>query len=148
MLELSNLLMYEKYYDKSQPSFGEINKQSHYMETDSFVITVNTNDIIKILQKLVNFFDFINFNENPNLLRKRKKVIRNFQKETPKTVWKAEIFCLRSQMYEFKCGDDSKNILKGIFKSQTRIIRFEELKKSLDRSGFIKKWNNNFFSFK
>ena len=29
-------------------------------------------------------------------------------------------------MYAFKCGDDSKNRLKGISKSYSRSIRFEE----------------------
>ena len=29
-------------------------------------------------------------------------------------------------MYAFKCGDDSKNKLKGFFKSQSRNIKFEE----------------------
>ena len=29
-------------------------------------------------------------------------------------------------MYAFKCGDDSKNKLKGIYKSQSKSIKFEE----------------------
>ena len=29
-------------------------------------------------------------------------------------------------MYAFKCGDDSKNKLKGFFKSQSKNIKFEE----------------------
>ena len=35
-------------------------------------------------------------------------------------------------MYAFKCGDDSKNKLKGISKSQSKIIKFEDYKKCLD----------------
>ena len=34
-------------------------------------------------------------------------------------------------MYAFKCGDDSKNKLKGISKSQSKNINFEEYKKCL-----------------
>ena len=34
-------------------------------------------------------------------------------------------------MYAFKCGDDSKNILKVISKSQSKHIIFEEYKKCL-----------------
>ena len=34
-------------------------------------------------------------------------------------------------MYAFKCGDDSKNKLKGISKSQSKHIKFEEYKKRL-----------------
>ena len=42
VLELSKLLMYKTYYDKLQPFFGQENIQLHYMDTDSFVISVNT----------------------------------------------------------------------------------------------------------
>ena len=46
VLELSKLLMYETYYDILQPYFGQENIQLHYMDTDSFVLSVNTIDII------------------------------------------------------------------------------------------------------
>ena len=49
VLELSKLLMYESYYDKLQPYFGQQNLQLHYMDTDSFVISINTKDIIEDL---------------------------------------------------------------------------------------------------
>ena len=35
-------------------------------------------------------------------------------------------------MYAFKCGDDSKNRLKGISKAQSKNIKFEEYKIGLD----------------
>ena len=47
LLELSKLLMYQIYYDKLQPYFGQENIQLHYMDTDSFVLSVNTKDITK-----------------------------------------------------------------------------------------------------
>ena len=49
--ELSKLLMYETYYDKLQPYFGQRNLQLHYMDTDSFVSSVDTKDIIKDWKK-------------------------------------------------------------------------------------------------
>ena len=52
--------------------------------------------------------------------------------ETPKNFWIDEFICLRSKMYAFKCGDDNKNKLKGISKSQPKNINFEEYKKCLD----------------
>ena len=39
--------MYESYCDELQPYFGEKNIQLHYMDTDSFVLGVNSKDIIK-----------------------------------------------------------------------------------------------------
>ena len=41
--------VYESYYDKLQPNFGDKNMQLHYMDTDSFVISLNTKDNIKDL---------------------------------------------------------------------------------------------------
>ena len=49
-----------------------------------------------------------------------------FRIETPKTIWIDEFVCLGSKIYSFKCGDDSKNILKGISNSQSKQINFEE----------------------
>ena len=43
-----------------------------------------------------------------------------------------ENICLRSKMYAFKCGDDSKNKLKGISKTQSKHTKIEEHKDCLD----------------
>ena len=57
VLELSKLLVYETYYDKLQPYFGQENIQLHYMDTDSFVLSVNTKHIIKDFKNLEDTFD-------------------------------------------------------------------------------------------
>ena len=61
--ELSKLLMYETYYEKIQPYFGQENLQLHYTDTDSFVLSVNTKDAIKDLKNIEDFLDFSNLNE-------------------------------------------------------------------------------------
>ena len=100
------------------------------MDTDSFVLSVNTKDIIKDLKNLEDVSDFSNLDENHELFsNKNKKVIGKFKIEVPKNIWIDEFICLRSKMYAFKCGDDSKNKLKGISKSQSKHIKFEEFKK-------------------
>ena len=43
VLELSKLHMYETYYDILQPYFGQENLQLHYIDTNAFVLSVNTN---------------------------------------------------------------------------------------------------------
>ena len=109
VLELSKLLMYETHYDKLQPYYGQQNIQLHYMDTDSFVLSVNTKDIIKDLKNLEDIFDFSNLDKTLELFsNKNKKVIGKFKIETPKKVWIDEFVSLRSKMYAFKCGDDSK----------------------------------------
>ena len=57
---------------------------------------------------------------------KTKIVIGKFKIETPKNIWIGKFICLRTKMYAFKCGDDGKNKLKDISKSQSRSIKFEE----------------------
>ena len=143
VLELSKLLMYETYYDKLQPYFGQENIQLHYMDTDSFILSVNTKDIIKDLKNLEDKFDFSYLDKTHELFsNKNKKVIGKFKNETPKNVWIDEFICLRSKMYAFKCGDDSKNKLKGISKSQSKNIKFEEYKKCLDGEDYQQECDN------
>ena len=124
---MSKILLYETYYYKLQPYFGQKNLQLHYMDTDSFVLGVNTEDIIKDLKNLEDKFDFGNLDKDQELFsNKNKKVIGKFKTETPKNIWIDEFVCLRSKVYAFECGDDSKKILKGVSKSYSKNITFEE----------------------
>ena len=125
VFELSKLLMYETYYDKLPPYFGQEIIHLHHMDTDSFVLSVNTKNIIKDLKNLENIFDFCNLDKNHELFsNKNEKVIGKFKIETPKNIWIDEFVCLRSRMYAFKCGNNSRNTLKGIYKSQSKKIKF------------------------
>ena len=143
VLELSKLLMYETYYDILQPYFGQEINQLHYMDTDSFVLSVNTNDIIKDLKNLEDIFDFSNLDKNHKLYsKKNKKVLGKFKIETPKNIWIDEFVCLISKMYAFKSGDDSKKKLNGISKSQSKNIKFEEYKKCLDGEDYQQDCDN------
>ena len=127
VLELSKLLMYETYYDKLHPYFGQENIQLHYIDTDAFVLSVNTKGIIKDLKNLEDIFDFSNLDESHELFsNKNKKRVGFFKLENPENIWIDEFVCLRGKMYAFKCGGDSKNELKGISKSQSKNIKFEE----------------------
>ena len=124
-LELSKLHLCKSYYDKLQPFFGMEITQFHYLDTDAFVLSVNTENIIKDLENLEDVFDFSNIDENHELFsNKNKKVIGKFKNETPKIIWIDEFVCLRSKMYAFKCGNDSRNKLKGVSKSQSKHIQF------------------------
>ena len=44
-------------------------------------------------------------------------------------------------MYAFKCGNDSKNQLKGVSKSRSKNIKFEEYKKCLDGEEYQRECN-------
>ena len=135
VLELSKLYMYETYYDKLQPYFGQENIQLHYMDCDSFVLSIETENIINDLKNLEDLFDFSNLDENHELFsNKNKKFVGKFKIETPKNIWIDEFIALRSKMYVFKCEDreEDKSKLKGISKSQSKNIKFEEYKICLE----------------
>ena len=133
ILELSKLHMYETYYDTLQPYFGQENIQLHYMDCDSFILSIKSENIIKDLKNLEDIFDFSNIDENHELYsEKNKKVLGKFKIETPKNIFIGEFIALRSKIDAFKCGDDSKNILKRISKAQSKDNKFEEYKICLD----------------
>ena len=51
ILDLSKSLMYETIYDKLQPYFGRKNLQLHYMDSDSFVLSIETQNIFIDFEK-------------------------------------------------------------------------------------------------
>ena len=116
VLELSKLHMFATYYDILQPYFGRENLQLHYMVTDSFILSVNTKDLIKDLKNLEDIFDFSNLDENHELFsNKNKRLIGFFRIETPKNIWIDEFICLRSKIYAFNCGNENKKKIEGNF---------------------------------
>ena len=103
------------------------------MDCDSFVLSIEAENIINDLKNLEKLFDFSNLDKNHELFsNKNKKVVGKFKIETPKNIWIDEFVALRSKCYAFKCGDDSKNKLKGISKSHSKNIKFDENKECLD----------------
>ena len=145
ILELSKLHMYETHYDTLQPYFGQENLQLHYIDTDGMFLSMKTKDIIRDLKNLEDIFDFSNLDKNHELYsEKNKKVIGKFKLETPKNIWIDEFVCLISKAYSFKCKDNNedKNKIKGISKSQSKHIKFEEYYNCLFGKGYQKECNN------
>ena len=98
--------MFEAFYAKLQPYFGE-KIELHYMDTDSFLLSINTNRIIKDLQNLNDLFYFSNLKKNHELYKiKYKTVIGKFEIETRENIWTDDIICLRSKAYSFKSGSN------------------------------------------
>ena len=86
ILELSKLLMYETYYDKLQPYFEQENIQLHYMDCDSFLLSIETEKLINDLKNLEDLFDFSNLDKNHELFSKKKikKLLVNLKLKLPK----------------------------------------------------------------
>ena len=60
VLDLSKLHLYETYFDKLQPFFGQDKFQLHCIDCDSFVLSLETQIIFNDLKILERFFDFSN----------------------------------------------------------------------------------------
>ena len=102
ILELSKLHMNETYNDTLplQPYFGQENIQLHYMDCDSFILSIKSENIINDLKNLEDIFDFSNIDGNHELYsEKNKKVLGKFKIETPKNIFIDEFIALRSKMY-------------------------------------------------
>ena len=85
------------------------------------------------------FFVFSILNQNHELFsNKNKKVISKFKIETPERFRINELVSLRSKMYAFECGAESKNKRKRISISYSKNIRFVEYKKCLNGEEYEK----------
>ena len=145
ILKLSKLHTYESYYDTLQPYFGLENLQLHYIDTDGVILSMNTKDIINASKDIEDIFNFSNLDENHELIsNKNKKTIGKFKIETPKNIWIDEFVCLRSKASSFKCNDnkENKNKLKGISKTQSKHIKFEECYNCLFGGEYQKECDN------
>ena len=51
------MLKYVVFSDLFGPHFGHQNKQFHYIDTDSFTLSLNTDDIVNVLRTLEDLVD-------------------------------------------------------------------------------------------
>ena len=103
ILDISKALMYEFWYDYIKPKYGDRAKLC-YMDTDSFVIYIVTEDFHKdIANHVERWFDTSNYDENdkaPLPAGKNKKVIGLFKDELGIKVM--EKFCApRAKTYSY-----------------------------------------------
>ena len=84
VLDLSKLLMYEWYYYKMQPFFGEDNLGLHYLDTDSFIFSFKPiKNLIEDIKYFLDVFDFSDLDPSQELYSKdNKKIIGKLKLET------------------------------------------------------------------
>ena len=103
ILDISKTFMYEFWYDYLKPKYSD-NIKLCYMDTDSFVIHVETEDFFKDISKDVDeWFDTCNYDENDNRpleVEKNKKVIGKFKDELGGKLM-AEFVALRAKSYAY-----------------------------------------------
>ena len=132
VLELSKLLMYEFYYNKLQPCWKK-SIQLHYMDTDSFILSFDTNhqELINFLQQNKDEFDFSELDKSHELYNPiNKKVIGKMKIETSPVLVLDTFTALRSKSYSFSYNNIQKAKQKGIQKAP----KCEEYQNSLFNS--------------
>ena len=113
VLELSKLLMYEFYYHKLQPYYSSSVKL-HYMDTDSFILSIKTGDLINDLEYFKDDFDFSELDENHELYDTiNKKVIGKMKIETSPIIELDNFVALRSKLYSFSYKNAQKTVQKS-----------------------------------
>ena len=103
ILDISKTLMYEFWYDYLKPKYQDKVKLC-YMETDSFIIHIETDDFFEdIASDVDKWFDTSKYDKNDNrplTIGKNKKVIGKFKDELNGMIM-TEFIALRAKTYAF-----------------------------------------------
>uniref|UniRef100_UPI00358FFFAA uncharacterized protein n=1 Tax=Myxine glutinosa TaxID=7769 RepID=UPI00358FFFAA len=81
ILDLSKSLMYDYFYNNLRKKYqNDVNLL--YMDTDSFILKINTNDVYSDMKRDINIYDTSNYSPESELFSsKNKKVIGKFKDE-------------------------------------------------------------------
>ena len=110
ILDISKTLMCEFWYNYIKPKYGDKAKLC-YMDTDSFVIYIETEDFYKdIAGDVKRWFDTSNYNENDKRslpIGENKKIPGLFKDESGGKIM-TEFVALRAKTCAYLMDDDSK----------------------------------------
>ena len=150
ILDISKILMYEFWYDYMKPKYDNDVKLC-YMETDSFVMNIKTEDFYKgIANDVEKRFDTSNYEvDRPLPTGKNKKVIGLMKDELGGKII-TEFVTLRPKTYSYLTDDGkedkkAKGTKKCVIK---RMIKFDDYKKCLLNGEVILKSQQRFISKK
>ena len=150
VLEISKILMSEFWYDYMKPKYGH-NVKLSYMDTDSFIMNIKTNDFYEdIANDVKNRFDTSNYEVNrPLPMGKNKKVIGLMKDELGGKII-TEFVTLRPKTYSYLTDDGkedkkAKGTKKCVIK---KMIKFNDDKKCLLNDEVILKSQQRFISKK
>ena len=150
ILDISKILMYELWYDYMKPKYGD-NVKLCYMDTDSFIMNIKTEDFYKdIANDVEKRFDTSNYEVNrPLPTGKNKKVIGLMKDELGGKII-TEFVAFRPKTYSYLTDDGkedkkAKGTKKYIIK---RMIKFNDYKNCLLKDEVILKSQQRFISKK
>ena len=150
ILEISKTFMYEFWYDYMKPKYDNDVKLC-YMDTDSFIMNIKTNDFDEdISNDVENRLDISNYEVNrPLPTEKNKKVIGLMKDELGGKII-TEFVTLRPKTYSFLADDGKEDKkAKGTKKCAIKkMIKFNDYKKCLLNDEVVLKSQQRFISKK
>ena len=148
VLEISKILMYEFWYDYIKPKYGN-NVKLCYMDTDSFIMSIKTEDFYQdIANDVEKRFDTSNYEvDRPLPTGKNKKVVGLMKDALGRRVI-TEFVALRPKTYSYLTDDykedkKAKGTKKCVIK---RMIKFDDYKNCLLNGEVILKSQQRFKS--
>ena len=133
ILDLSKTIMYEFHYDCMKRKYADDKLTLCYMDTDSFIYCIETDDFYKdIADDVESRFDSSGYvPDRPLPIGLNKKVIGLMKDELGGEIMK-EFVTLRPKMYSYKVGNSESKKCKGIKKCVVKkTISFEDYKNCL-----------------
>ena len=150
ILEISKILMYEFWYDYMKPKYND-NVRLSYMDTDSFIMNIKTNDFYKdIANDVENRFDTSNYEVNRPLPTGKNRKIIGLMKDELGGKINTEFVTLRPKTYSFLTDDGkedkkTKGTKKCVIK---KMVKFNDYKKCLLNDEVLLKPQQRFISKK
>ena len=133
ILDLSKTIMYEFHYDYTKRKYDEKSLKLLYMDTDSLVYDIKTEDFYKdIAEDVETRFDTSGYvSGRPLPIEKNKKVIGLMKDELGGKIMK-EFISLRPKMYSYRVEESESKTCKGIKKCVVKkTITFKDYKRCL-----------------
>ena len=114
ILNMSKIVVYEFWYDYVKPKYGE-NAKICYMDTDSLIVHVKTDDIYKdIAEDIETRFDASNFEIDRPLPKGKNKKVIGLMKDELGGQFMKEFVGLRTETYSYsKDNNDEDKKAKG-----------------------------------
>ena len=108
-IDISKTMIYEFWYDYIKPKYQN-NAKLCYMNTDSFIIHIKTEDFYKDIVEDVKCFDTSNYSEDDKrpLLRGMNKKVIGLKKDELVGIIMKEFDALRSKTYSYLADDGNK----------------------------------------
>ena len=130
ILDISKILMYEFWYDYMKPKYND-NVKLCYMDTDSVVMNIKTNDFYKdIANDVEKIFNTSNYEVNRSLPTGKNKRVIGLMKDELGGKFYTEFVTLRPKTYSYSTDDGkedkkAKGTKRCVIK---RMIKFNDYK--------------------